>query len=240
MHLTRHLLTGAVGLCLLVLVAPALLLDDADRPRGPEAAAPTEEYPQDRTPLATAPSGGPSTDAGTASPARSRPAPAADPPPPAGRPSTPPTRSTPEPVAESSRMAVAEPVPADEHPDEESAGAAVLRGTESVVRGTSVLERGQSWFAGQVVLAFQGDGNLVLYDRANHPLWAAGTVGRGARTVFQADGNLVVYTRDMRTVWSSRTDGHEGAVLVLGADGNLVVRQGGTRLWATGTTVRHP
>ncbi|MCX5401193.1 hypothetical protein [Streptomyces sp. NBC_00102] len=235
--LARHLLTGAVGLCLLVLVTPSLLLDDSDRPGRPEAAAPTEDHAPSHP--------GPPGDTGAAPPPPSRPGPSPSTPPVSGPPGgTPPAPSAPEPVVEASPVRAADDRPAAEAPAESSdrsgARTATRRGTDGVVRGTSVLEPGQNWSTPLVVLAFQGDGNLVLYDRESRPLWASGTVGQGARTVFQADGNLVVYTRDMRTAWSSRTDGHEGAELVLGDDGNLLVRQGGTRLWATDTTARHP
>jgi hypothetical protein len=41
-------------------------------------------------------------------------------------------------------------------------------------------------------LIMQSDGNLVLYDRYDVPLWSTGTVGYpGATAVFQSDGNLV-------------------------------------------------
>ncbi|WP_163010874.1 hypothetical protein [Streptomyces dangxiongensis] len=109
--------------------------------------------------------------------------------------------------------------------------------TTTVVNGTSVLEPGQSWSTDRIVLAFQGDGNLVLYDTKGTPLWWSGTVGQGAKAVFQADGNFAVYTQSGETAWSSRTDGHDGAQLVLGSNGNVTIRSGGAVLWSTGTTM---
>ncbi|MFB0620564.1 hypothetical protein [Streptomyces sp. AGS-58] len=109
--------------------------------------------------------------------------------------------------------------------------------TTAVVNGTRVLEPGQSWSTNRIMLAFQGDGNLVLYDTKGTPLWWAGTVGQGAKAVFQADGNFAVYTQDGATAWSSRTDGHDGAQLVLGADGDVTIRSGGAVLWSTGTAM---
>jgi hypothetical protein len=50
-----------------------------------------------------------------------------------------------------------------------------------------------------------------------------------------AQDGVVLYGGDQRTLWSSRTDGHDGAVLVLQADGDLTIVQGGRTLWATGT-----
>ncbi|MEW2625035.1 hypothetical protein [Streptomyces sp. NPDC048106] len=109
--------------------------------------------------------------------------------------------------------------------------------TSTVVNATSVLEPGQSWSTNRVTLAFQGDGNLVLYDKKGTPLWWSGTVGQGAKAVFQADGNFAVYTQDGATAWSSRTDGHDGARLVIGTDGNVSIRSGGAVLWSTGTAM---
>lgn len=110
------------------------------------------------------------------------------------------------------------------------------RWTETVVNGTSVLTPGQSWSTNRITMAFQGDGNFVLYDRNGTPRWQSATVGRGAKVVFQDDGNLVVYTSDMSTAWSSRTNGHDGAQLVLGRDGVATIRSGGSVLWSSGAS----
>lgn len=109
--------------------------------------------------------------------------------------------------------------------------------TTTVVNGNSVLEPGQSWVTNRIILAFQGDGNLVLYDKKGTPLWWSGTVGQGAMAAFQGDGNLVVYTQDGRVAWASKTMGHDGAQLVLEAGGNVTIRSGGAVLWSTGTTM---
>lgn len=138
--------------------------------------------------------------------------------------------------------------------------------------------------SGNLSLAMQGDGNLVLYQNSI-PLWASNTGGQSCGTnqckaVFQADGNFVVYNGST-PLWQSVTGGNSGAVLVLtdqlphmeivgtnqsilwanayifsagnfrlaqGAsvilgpaflvmqgDGNLVLYQGGTALWNSGT-----
>jgi len=53
----------------------------------------------------------------------------------------------------------------------------------------------------------QTDGNFVLYDAQNRPLWASGTNGQaGAYLAIQDDGNLVVY-KGTATPWSSNTYG---------------------------------
>jgi hypothetical protein len=73
-------------------------------------------------------------------------------------------------------------------------------------------------------LIMQSDGNLVLYDEYDVPLWATGTVGYpGATAAFQGDGNLVVYWYGY-PVWASNTAGRAvGGRLVLTDDANLVI-----------------
>jgi hypothetical protein len=104
-----------------------------------------------------------------------------------------------------------------------------------VVHGTYVLRPGHSIGTKRMRLALRTDGDLVLRDQDGKLVWSTGTRASGAHAVFQADGNFVLYSSDDATLWSSRTDGHDGAVLVLQSDGNLTIRQGGTTLWATGT-----
>ncbi|WP_320773019.1 hypothetical protein [Streptomyces sp. CRN 30] len=220
-RLTRHLLTGAVGLSLLVLVVPVVLLDGSDRTRRPDAGGPTtgdltldQPPPPAASPEATT----------TAAPAPSRDTSA-----------TPRARDTPAPGPETVPVGLTAPRTTPAAPTGTPAPAR-RTAPAGVIHGTSVLEPGQSWTAGRAVLTFQDDGNLVLHDRQGRPRWQSGTVGQGARTVFQGDGNLVVYAPGMRPVWSTRTDGHDGAELVLGGDGGLTVRHGTTVLWSARTT----
>ena len=93
---------------------------------------------------------------------------------------------------------------------------------------------------GRVVLAMQGDGNLVAYAPGNRVLWHSRTHGnRGARLTLQDDGNLVVYSRTNRALWNSRTHGNRGARLTLQDDGNLVLySRRSAPLWSTGTVLR--
>ncbi|ATN05964.1 hypothetical protein H3Z85_01015 [Chryseobacterium indologenes] len=76
---------------------------------------------------------------------------------------------------------------------------------------------------GQHYLVFQNDGNLVLYNDRNSPVWATNTEGRGVRALFQADGNLVVYDRSNRPVFSADTYNKNSDRLVIQNDGNLVI-----------------
>jgi hypothetical protein len=136
-----------------------------------------------------------------------------------------------------------------------------------------------------LLLAMQGDGNLVLYQNGT-VLWDSNTAGQNCgtnqcRAAFQGDGNFVVYNGPT-AIWNSGTANNPGAQLVLtdqlphmeivgtnqsilwanayiyssgnfellqGAsvnlgpaflamqgDGNLVLYQGSTALWNSGTT----
>lgn len=104
--------------------------------------------------------------------------------------------------------------------------------------------------SGGVKLAYQGDGNLVLYVRRSGvmptsdpnagwvPRWASNTAGQPAGTcVMQGDGNLVVYTPDGRPIWASNTWGHPGAFLAVQDDENVVIYDGSGAIWSTNTWI---
>jgi hypothetical protein len=61
------------------------------------------------------------------------------------------------------------------------------------------------------------------------------TFGSNYQAVFQADGNLVVYTSANRPVWASNTYGHNGSVLKIQEDGNVVIYDNGRAIWASNT-----
>ena len=89
---------------------------------------------------------------------------------------------------------------------------------------------------GQYRLTMQADGNLVLYDSQNQPLWASNTDGMAVQKCsMQNDGNLVLYLFDGRPVWASNTDGKPGAFLWLQDDGNLVIYHNRIPIWASNT-----
>ena len=91
--------------------------------------------------------------------------------------------------------------------------------------------------SGEFVLAYQDDGNLVLYpydsDRA---VWASGTNGTSVgECVLQQDGNLVVYNREGRAVWASGTNGSPVTRLTVRDGGFLTLEtSAGDILWSTG------
>lgn len=84
-------------------------------------------------------------------------------------------------------------------------------------------------------LAFQTDGNLVIYAPGGRAIWASFAT-TAARLAMQADGNLVLYDAANRPVWNTRTDGNSRSRMVMQPDGNLVVyRADGRATWATMT-----
>lgn len=82
------------------------------------------------------------------------------------------------------------------------------------------------------------DGNLVLYNAANAPIWRTGRLG-GARLVMQGDSNLVVYDAASRPLWASNTVGRGANRFVVQSDGNMVIyTAGGNPVWASNTVGR--
>lgn len=142
-----------------------------------------------------------------------------------------------------------------------SASLLPLHGTAHGDRLTNgaALAPGQSLVSasGKYELAFQRDGNLVVYNRdpaaRDKALWEIGTdSGRGhtcvgAEAVMQADGNFVVYNAQKKACWASNTNGHAGAFVVMQDDGNAVIYDHGVTPnpsgkgahWDTRTTGGH-
>ena len=91
----------------------------------------------------------------------------------------------------------------------------------------------------------QGDGNVVLYEPGNEPVWASYTDGMGKppyRIVAQEDGNVVQYdghNSSERALWRTDTSGRGGEVLILQDDRNLVVYASGNKpVWQSRTYPR--
>ena len=111
--------------------------------------------------------------------------------------------------------------------------------------GPDSLSPNQSLYANQSIrsgdgrfyLAYQADGNLVLYRSDGLPLWCTHTNGTSpGRTVMQLDGNLVVYDGTGTPIWASGTAGFGGSWLVMQNDGNLVIyTPASAPVWASGT-----
>ena len=91
--------------------------------------------------------------------------------------------------------------------------------------------------SGRYHFAYQGDGNLVLYD-GGVAIWASNTAGRAAGAcVMQGDGNLVIYIPGGQPIWASNTM-TAGSHLILQNDGNVVIYTPSNKpVWATNTQV---
>ncbi len=104
---------------------------------------------------------------------------------------------------------------------------------QRTIASTSVLTTGQSWSTNRLRLTVTGGGDLVLQDQGR-TVWRTGTTS-GVKLVMQNDGHLVLYDAGNGTAWSSGTAGNPGAVLILRADGNMVISLNGRILFQTGT-----
>lgn len=90
---------------------------------------------------------------------------------------------------------------------------------------------------GRWTLIMQGDGNLVLYDRAGKAYWSSKTSGHYDVDVveMQRDGNLVIHTTGGKALWTTNTFG-AGSTLVMQDDANLVIYNAeGKALWSSKT-----
>lgn len=122
-------------------------------------------------------------------------------------------------------LAVVALTPATSHADDR------LYGGQMLARGAGLASSN-----GQYTLTMQLDGNLVLYDSGNRPLWASNTDGMAVQKCsMQNDGNLVLYLFDGRPAWASNTNGKAGAFLWLQNDGNLVIYHNRIAVWASNT-----
>ena len=81
-------------------------------------------------------------------------------------------------------------------------------------------------------LAFQPDGNLVIYKVAgSKAIWQSGTSGTAIKScVFQGDGNLVLYGYTGKAMWAAGRNQKLGSFtssgpkfMVMQNDGNLVI-----------------
>ena len=107
--------------------------------------------------------------------------------------------------------------------------------TNLTIAATKVMFRGNSVQTNRTRLLLQTNGELVVIDEFQAVRWRSDTAGTGDHAVFQADGNFVVYTILNGTRWTSNTAGHDGAQLVLKADGDVCIVFNGSVIWSAGT-----
>jgi hypothetical protein len=104
-----------------------------------------------------------------------------------------------------------------------------LKSNTVVVAGSVI--RSQN---GAYSLAYQTDGNLVMYRSDGQAVWESKTTGTApGRLDMQGDGNLVIYDSSDRAIWASNTGGKNGAALAVQDDGNVVLYYNGANaIWS--------
>lgn len=114
-----------------------------------------------------------------------------------------------------------------------------LRAGESLKPGEELLSDN-----GQYRLVMQGDGNLVLYEPGNSPVWSTDTwrsinpIFRPITAELQNDGNFVLYSTTRWPAWATGTDGSGATNLVMQNDRNAVMyRPDGSPVWSTNTWI---
>ena len=89
--------------------------------------------------------------------------------------------------------------------------------------GQSLL-RGEKIESSEYTLIHQTDGNVVVYNIDNKPLWATNTNGKPSLLfTLQEDGNLVLYDINNKPLWDSKTNGKSSFSLSIGSSGKLVI-----------------
>ncbi|CAD7815659.1 hypothetical protein CHRY9390_03012 [Chryseobacterium aquaeductus] len=107
---------------------------------------------------------------------------------------------------------------------------------QNIYNGQNIEQNRKYWSGNnRYYLIFQGDGNLVVYNKNNDPMWSSNTSGRATRAVFQDDGNLVVYGQRESVVYSTKTNGKRADRLTMQDDGNLVIYTRSNPLWSSNT-----
>lgn len=103
-------------------------------------------------------------------------------------------------------------------------GAAAPGVTQSVIipPGT-VMPLGTTYRNGNYLLAFQTDGNFVVYN-GNTPIFNAEINGKGGvKAQMQYDGNFVIYNANNVPVWHTHTEGNANAYMAFQPDGHLLI-----------------
>ncbi len=84
-------------------------------------------------------------------------------------------------------------------------------------------------------LIMQHDGNLVLYNNNNTPIWSSQTYGHGTNcyAILQNDNNFVIYNRNNKPIWASNTSnkGYPGEAVLRLEENVLVMRSNTQIVW---------
>ncbi len=107
------------------------------------------------------------------------------------------------------------------------AACGVLAPGEGLARGESLAS-----CDGHLTLAMSDDGNLTMA-RDGAVVWTSETSGAGVDAVLEDDGELVVFDSDNEPVFTTDTHGFTDAHAELAGDGLAVVADDGTPLWSS-------
>ena len=103
-------------------------------------------------------------------------------------------------------------------------------------RRDAILSQAITSANGRYRFIYQSDGNLVLYDGGTPLWASGTNGKPVGVCIMQGDGNLVIYGRAQQYVWDTATNGNPGSRLVVQDDGNVVIyRPDGSAAWATNT-----
>ncbi|WP_208123308.1 hypothetical protein, partial [Facilibium subflavum] len=106
----------------------------------------------------------------------------------------------------------------------------------------SQLRAGESWQTDRLKLVMQHDGNLVLYDLLQNPLWSSHTNGSKAVKAIVQNNGLVLYDASQKVIWSSGTKhkSDKANELRLQKDRNLVLYSDDSKpVWSTHTHTKY-
>ena len=88
---------------------------------------------------------------------------------------------------------------------------------------------------------FQDDSNFVIYYKNRALWASNTSGQNGVQLAFQVDGNAVIYRADNSPVWATGTNNQGGTTLLMNNDGSLtVVGAGQKQLWTSGTCCYPP
>jgi hypothetical protein len=84
----------------------------------------------------------------------------------------------------------------------------VLYSVVNALKVAALWESGTAGAGGNCRVDFQSDGNFLVMDEFDQPLWASGTSGTtGAELRLQDDGNVVIYNAEGQPLWVGNTQG---------------------------------
>ncbi len=92
----------------------------------------------------------------------------------------------------------------------------------------------------QYKLSYQSDGDLVVYDKSNTPIWSTKTAGNTPdKLVFQSNGILVLYGATKTLLWTSKSTSKGVKSLQLSDQGNLSIWDEKKVIWESASGAKY-